>query len=123
MTYEQEIRTIITSNTTIPATKVYALVAPEDATTPFVTFTQLSKKREYTHEGYTGGSDRLVQVSFFGSTYQEAKSQAKAFNSADLYTSTNVAWVKISNETDEQDSDTGRYFTVVDIIVKTNKEE
>ena len=59
--------------TAIISARVYAVIAPDEATKPYVTYQKISPGRDYSHSGYSGLQKPRIQVSSYALTYEEAE--------------------------------------------------
>ena len=68
--------------TEIASTRIYPLVAPQEAALPHVVYTRVSSGREYSLSGYSNLENPRMQIDCYGTTYAEAKALSEAVISA-----------------------------------------
>lgn len=112
---EAVLRAALTNNATVAAllgTKVYPVVAPAEATYPFVTWRRIQVLRQQTLANPMGVPKVTVEFSIYGATYDQARQVADAMRQVlDGYRgtvdNTTVQYASVENETDDFVSLTG----------------
>lgn len=95
-------------------TDVFPVIAPENTKAPYCVYEQVSGGREYTHQGYAGLKRPRVQISCYGSTYEQAKEVAAQVTAA------MENWVYPcfqAGESDGFEEDVGLYHVPVDFYI------
>ena len=81
MSLETKLYSLLSANAGVLAlvnTRIYPLVAPQEATMPFVVYTRVSSFRLYSLAGYSNLEYPRMQVDCYGTTYSEAKLLSEA---------------------------------------------
>lgn len=68
--------------TAIASTRIYPLVAPQDADAPYITYQRIATPREYSHQGYSNLENPLLQIDCWSSDYATGKTLSEAVISA-----------------------------------------
>ena len=98
--------------------RIYALVAPQGVTKPYLVYSKVSPGRDYTHDGHSGLSRPRMQVSCYGTTYGSAKAVAvEVIAAMDAWFSGGVTFAPIAGEQDLYEPDTGLYHVPVDFFI------
>jgi len=129
-TIEEGIVDILTgaSNVTnLVATRVYPIIAPQDASLPYLTFQCISANRDHTFDGPSGFCMSRYQINCWATTYNVAKDCLEAVRKTmDGYSGTvanrNVQCIHSENEGDMINKTPGtdvidRYGKRFDVII------
>jgi hypothetical protein len=98
------------------STRIYPLVAPQNATKPYITYSRISTQREYSYSGYSNLQRVRFQISCYAETYAAAKAIAiQVMAAVEAWTAVQAAFVE--NQTDLFEKETKLYHVPVDIFV------
>lgn len=81
MSLETKLYTLLSGTagvTALCSTRIYPLVAPQEAALPLVVYTRISSGREYSLSGYSGFENLRMQIDCYGETYSDTKALSEA---------------------------------------------
>jgi len=124
MTIETELRTRLLADGTISGligTRLYPVVLPQDPTMPALVSSRVSGQRLHNLSGVAGRGMPRITIDCWASTYAGSKTLAAAVRSSldglnGLLTTINAS-IKIDNEIDDYEDDTGLYRVIQDYII------
>ena len=105
---------------TVPsvADRVYWLGALQGATLPYLTLSEISPGREYSHDGYSGIKRPRWQVSVFGSNYVQAKQTAEEVVAGmESWQADGVRVATVAGQADLYEEDTKIYHVPVSFFI------
>lgn len=85
MNLETKLYSLLSSDAGVIAlcsTRIYPLVAPQEAAMPLIVYTRVSSGREYSLTGYSNLENPRMQIDCYGTTYSETKALAEAVTTA-----------------------------------------
>jgi hypothetical protein len=82
MSLETKIYTLLSGVVAVVGTRIYPLVAPQEAELPLIVYTRISSGREYSMDGYSNLENPRMQIDCFAGTYAEVKTLSEAVVSA-----------------------------------------
>ena len=122
MSIEIELFNRLKAQVPLVSNRVYAGIAPQGVTKPYLVYTKVSPGRQYTHGGYADLQRPRMQVSCYGTTYGSAKAVAgEVITAMEGWPGSNdVQAAFIEGEQDMFEQDTGLYHCPVDVILWNN---
>lgn len=104
------------------ASKIYPLRAPDNATDPYAVYQVISDPRHNSHSGSSGYGVARIQVRFWSTSYDTAKTLCEALiAAADGYKgsfgTTPRVVIDVADGPDDWNEKTRRYAATVDLII------
>jgi len=114
MSFETALFQKLSSGVSLVSNRVYAGVAPQKVTTPYIVFSKISAGRQYTHSESGGLSRDRVQVSVFSTGYLTAKGVvAQVVTALEGFAQAGFK----ENEIDIYESETNLFHVPVDFFI------
>jgi len=122
MSFESSFYTWLKTKVPLVSNRVYAVLAPQDVSSPYIVYTLISAPRDYTHDGPSGIVEARYQLNICTDTYAEAKAIADQLRSAlsgfsGLLESVTVFSAMLDTELDSHEDNADLYVIFCDYII------
>jgi len=122
MSFESSLLTWLKNNLPLAGNRVYAVLAPQDVSTPYIVYTLISAPRDYTHDGPSGIVEARYQFNLCAETYAGAKAMADQLRGtlsgfSGLFESVTVFSAMLDTELDSHEDNADLYVIFCDYII------
>ena len=113
-----------TALTSLVGQRIYYVKAPQNVTTPYLTYQKISEIPTHSHDGYAGTKDARIQFTAFSPLYLTVKAINKAiFDALDSFTGSlctggvTVQSCMLDDEIDLYDPESGLHYSPADYLI------
>lgn len=90
---------------------------PNGTALPYIAVAEISPQRGYTHDGFDGTVQTVIQANIYTKGYQEAKTLQQVLKGLDEQTSEHIAGIKVNAQEEGFDNTVDRHSTGLDFMI------